>query len=267
MSARIVAIANEKGGVGKTTTAVNLSVGLVNANKKVLLVDLDPQGSAGIHLGINGNNGNGHNNLNSTYHLLTGTKSIDDCKLRVKGIDFIPSSKKLAQFSFPFVFSCKKTDTPFDELITENMLKKSLDTLRDDYDYILIDCPPNWNILALNALVACTHVFIPLQTHFLAVKGMNNLLENIHKVRYNYNKQLNTVRILLCQYDARCNLSKEIASTIKTAFAKKMFNTIIRKNISLAESPMKGDDIFSYRHLSYGAEDYMKLVTEVIQEH
>jgi chromosome partitioning protein len=227
-------------------------------------LDLDPQGSAGIHLGLNGNH-----NRNSTYNLLTGTHGIVDCKINIKGLDFVPSCKRLARFNFPFIFHFKKTGEGegLDESLAVDRLRRALSEVVDDYDFVFVDCPPCWNTLTLNALVACTDVFIPLQTHFLAVKGMNNLLENIHKVRGNYNNNLDTIRILLCQYDNRCNLSKEVATAIQTAFDKKMFNTIIRKNISLAESPMKGEDIFTYRQLSHGAEDYMKLVEEVIHLH
>jgi chromosome partitioning protein len=262
MPARVVAIANQKGGVGKTTTAVNLSVGLAGFHKRVLLLDLDPQASAGIHLGIERSN-----NRNSTYHLLTGTHHLADCKLRVNGIDFVPSCKKLARFTFPFVFHCKKTDTGFNELIGVDMLKRSLYPAMNEYDFVFIDCPPSWNILTLNALVASTDIFIPLQTHFLAVRGMSDLLKNINKIKGNYNSQLNRVRILLCQYDTRCNLSREIAEEMRMTFANKMFNTIIRKNISLAESPMWAKDIFAYRRASHGAEDYMRLVEEIIKWH
>jgi chromosome partitioning protein len=237
-------------------------VGLASAHKKVLLLDLDPQGSAGIHLGVNGSE-----NYNSTYNMLTGIHGKATGKIRVKGIDFIPSCKRLARFNFPFVFHFKKTGAGLDGSIAADMLKRSLDDLRNDYDFVFIDCPPSWNLITMNALVACTDVFIPLQTHFLALKGMNNLLENIRQSKGIYNININTVRILLCQYDTRCNLSKEITAMIKANFGGKMFNTIIRKNIALAESPMKGKDIFAYRHLSHGAEDYMNLVEEVILQY
>lgn len=246
---RIIGLINQKGGVGKTTTAVNLGTALCQLKKKVLLLDMDPQANLSYHLlGTDV-----HSLERSIYDTLTGKVGLKDILVKRKdGLEVIPSGVGLSGFE---VELARKKGR-------EILLKRALDTLRG-YDYILVDCPPSLGLLTLNVLVAVREVFIPLQVEFFALQGISRLLETVGVVRDRLNKSLEITGILLCMYDIRRRLSKEIEGKIRGYFKDKVFKAVIRENVSLAESPSYGQSIFEYAPRSHGAEDYLKLAREV----
>jgi len=248
---RIIGLINQKGGVGKTTTVVNLGAALCQLKKRILLVDMDPQANLSYHLlGTDV-----HGLERSIYDTLTGKVGLKDVLVKRKdGLEVIPSGVGLSGFE---VESARKKGR-------EILLKRALDTLRG-YDYILVDCPPSLGLLTLNVLVAVREVFIPLQVEFFALQGISRLLETVGVVRDRLNKSLEITGILLCMYDIRRRLSKEIEGKITDYFKDKVFKAVIRENVSLAESPSYGQSIFEYSPGSHGAEDYLKLAREVIR--
>ena len=248
---RIIGLINQKGGVGKTTTVANLGAALCQLKKRVLLVDMDPQANLSYHLlGTTA-----HNLERCIYDSLTGKVRLKDILVRRKdGLEVVPSGVSLSGFE---VESAKKRGR-------ETLLKVALDIARG-YDYILVDCPPSLGLLTLNTLVAVKEVFIPLQVEFFALQGISRLLETIQVVKERLNKSLQISGIVLCMYDIRRRLSKEIEEKVRSYFKGKVFKTVIRENVSLAESPSYGQSIFEYAPRSHGAEDYLRLAREVIK--
>jgi len=251
MNTRIIAITNQKGGVGKTTTTVNLGAALAAQGHKVLLVDMDPQANMSCHLGIEI-----HSLDKSVYDLLAGRA--DPHTVVMKGsrpnLDVVPANLDLSGAEIELV----------NEVGRETILRDALETLVDDYRYVLVDCPPSLGLLTLNALTTAREVFIPLQTEFFALQGMSKLLQTVKVVKERLNRRLEITGIVPCMWDGRRNLSREVVEKIREYFGSKVFATIIRENVSLAESPSHGKTIFEYAPRSRGAEDYAHLAREVI---
>jgi len=249
--ARVIALTNQKGGTGKSTTTVNLGAGLSRLKKKVLLVDMDPQANLSYHL----LGPEVHRLETSVYDVLTGRLGLKDSLVKRKdGLEIVPSGITLSGFE---VESARKAGR-------ETLLKGALSAARG-YDYILVDCPPSLGLLTLNALVAVKEVFIPLQVEFFALQGISRLLETVEVVKDRLNKSLRISGVILCMYDVRRRLSREIDEKIRDYFKGNVFKTVIRENVSLAEAPSYGQTIFEYAPSSHGAEDYMKLAREVIR--
>lgn len=246
--ARIIALVNQKGGVGKTTSTINIGAALARAGKRVLLVDLDPQGNLTVSLGITA-----HELTATLYELLKG--DVNAPQTIIKGqYDVIPADIRLSGAELEL------SSQPGREMI----LKEALQPIQANYDYILIDCPPSLGLITLNGLTAAQEIFIPLQAEFLALNGMAQLLKTIDAVQKRLNPQLDISGIITTLYDSRKNLNKEVLEKIQQYFPDKAFKTLIRDNVALAEAPSFGKDIFEYRADSNGAEDYKRLSKEII---
>jgi chromosome partitioning protein len=246
---RVIALINQKGGVGKTTSALNIGAGLTILGKQVLLLDLDPQSHLTYSLGIQA-----HELEKTVYELLKKQANLEEVLIERSGLKLIPSSLDLAGAEIEL------SATPGREFL----LKEGLSSARG-LDYILIDCPPSLGLLTLNALVAVREVYIPLQTEFLALRGLGKLVETVEIVRNRLNKKLEITGIIATRFDSRKILNRNVVDKIKGYFGNKLFNTFIRENISLAESPSFGQTIFEYKPDSYGAEDYLSLCREIIE--
>lgn len=251
MKTRVISLTNNKGGVGKTTSTLNLGVGLARKGKKVLLIDLDPQASLTISIGINPN---AHLEA-SIVQILTKKRDIKECILKVDNVYIIPSNSLLNEAE-P-VISAK----PYKETI----LKKALEPIKDVFDYILIDCPPSLNTLTNNGLGASNEVFIPIEAEYLALQGTSQLVEKINEIKEG-NEDLKITGVFLTKYDQRKNLNKQVKEVLTNTFKGKVFNTDINTNVALAEAPSHQKDIFSYEPTSTGARDYESLVNEVIKQ-
>ncbi len=248
---RIISLVNQKGGVGKTTTTNNLGASLVKAGKRVLLIDLDPQANLSYSLGVRGGD------YKSVYDVLRGTAKLKDIILTHKnGVDIAPSHINLSGVELELASQVGR----------EQILKDALKGVADNYDYVLIDCAPSLGIITLNALVASKEVFIPVQTEVLALQGMSQLLKTINLVRERLNSELEVTGVIGTMYDSRKKLSEEVMESLNEHFSGKLFKTLIRSNVSLAESPSSGVDIISYKADSYGAKDYQALAEEVIKQ-
>jgi chromosome partitioning protein len=243
---KIVAIANHKGGVGKTTSAINIGAGLCRYHKKrVLLVDLDPQANLSQSLGI-------REPQETIYGALRGLYPLPPIQI-LPGLDLIPSTLDLSGADLELSSEAGR----------EYILRELLEPLRGAYDYILIDTPPSLGLLTINAFTASQEVFIPLQAQYLALQGLNKLLEIIDKIKKRLNKDLEIGGVFITQYDNRKILNKQVAETIQAHFKDRVFKTKIRDNIALAEAPTQGVDIFRYSPRSYGAQDYTALCKEI----
>ena len=250
---RKIAVANHKGGVGKTTTTVNLSAALAKANKKVLLLDMDPAAHATYSLGILA-----HKREKTVYNLLKKDAPLDEVKVEVvlekEQLDLIPSSLYLAEAE------AELSGMPGREFL----LSEALGDI-SDYDYLFIDCPPSLSVLTLNALVTASEVFIPMQTEYLALQGLSKLMETIDIVKARLNPDLRISGVIGTRFNRRKILNREVVEKLTSHFKDKMFNTLIRENISLAESPSYGLTIFEYYPSSHGAEDYTLLAKELLE--
>lgn len=251
---RSIALLNQKGGVGKTTTTANLGACLAILGKKVLVIDMDPQANLSVHLGVDI-----HKLKYSVYDILTGDCKPDDVILntKIQGLDIIPSNIDLSGAEIELVGVVGR----------ETVLKEYLGDILDRYDYVLIDCPPSLGLLTLNVLTLVREIFIPLQTEFFALQGVSKLLDTHEVVRKRLNKNLEITGIVFCMYTSRTRLCKEVIQKVKEHFAKdQVFDTVIRKNVKLSESPSHGKPIISYAPGSHGSEDYMSLAKEVVQQ-
>ena len=244
---KIISISNHKGGVGKTTSAINLGAALQLQKKRVLLVDLDPQANLSQSLGIT-------NPERTIYDALKGADPIQVIPI-LKGLDLVASTLDLSGAEVELSAEAGR----------EYILSELLEPLRSSYHYILIDSPPSLGLLTINAFTASDEVIIPLQAHYLALQGLAKLTEVIEKIQRRLNKRLKIGGVFITQYDSRKVLNRDVASTIESHFKGLVFTTKIRDNIALAEAPAQGLDIFRYNPKSNGAEDYLSLSKELIQ--
>ena len=257
----VISIVNQKGGVGKTTTTVNLGAALATKGKRVLLIDIDAQSNLTTHLGMGAKEDSDEigdvpqNQEWTIYDVLKGNKRITDVILkRSENLDVVPSSLLLSA-----------ADLELGGVVgRELLLKRAIEKIRDQYDVILIDCPPTLGLLSLNALAAVDKVIVPVQSEYLALHGVRQLLDTIDQVRNVYNQSLVVGGVLICLHDSRKKLARAVADTIRAYFGQLVFNTIIRENVALAEAPAKGQTIFEYMPKSSGAEDYTALAEEVL---
>ena len=250
---RIIAIANQKGGVGKTTTAINLSATLAEAGQKVLAVDFDPQGNETSGFGVE------KNQLEQTvYELLIGECKVSDCLIKEvqPNLDLIPSNVNLAGAEIELLEMENK----------EKILRGFLRRLRKNYDFIIIDCPPSLSLLTVNALVAADTVLVPLQCEYYALEGLNQVMKTIQLVKKGLNPKLEMEGVVFTMYDARTNLSLQVVENVKDNLDQTIYKTIIPRNIRLAEAPSHGLPINLYDPRSTGAESYMLLADEVIHK-
>ena len=248
---RKIAIANQKGGVGKTTTAINLSSCLAEAGQKVLLIDFDPQGNATNGVGLE------RSELEQTvYELMLGECQIEDCLVEnvVENLDILPSDVDLAGAEIELLNLDQK----------EYLLKKHLQKIESRYDYVIIDCPPSLNLLTINALTAADTVLIPIQCEYYALEGLNQVLNTVNLVKRKMNPALETEGVVFTMYDARTNLSLEVVESVKSNLNQNIYKTIIPRNVRLAEAPSHGMPINLYDSRSAGAESYRLLAAEVM---
>jgi chromosome partitioning protein len=242
----VISFLNHKGGVGKTTSAINVGAGLVELGKRVLLIDLDPQANLTIALGI-------PRQKSSIYEALRGESELSPFTYK-PGLDVVTSSLDLSGAEMELI----------NEAGREYILRELLNNLIDDYDYILIDCPPSLGLLTLNALTSSRWVLIPLQTEFLAVQGLAKIKQVIDKVRMRLNRQLDIAGVIPTMYDSRRVLNRDVVETIQKHFGERVFKTYVRDNIALAEAPAQRKDIFDYNPKSTGAQDYLDLCKELL---
>lgn len=249
---KIVAITNQKGGVGKTTTSINLGASLAANDLRVLLVDFDPQGNSTSGLGIDKNT-----ETLTVYNALLGGMAIEKAivKTECEGLDIVPADKNLVGANIELVDVAKR----------EHRLAELLTGLKSHYDYILIDCPPALDLLTLNALVAAESVLIPIQCEFFALEGISQLMDTVDKIRDTFSHPLKIEGILLTMYDERTNLTRQVADDLRDFFHDEVLKTIIPRSIRLAEAPSYGKPILMYDPRSKGAESYIKLAKEILE--
>ena len=248
---KIIAIANQKGGVGKTTTSVNLSAALAAKGKKVLVIDTDPQGNTTSGFGIE------KNELDNTiYELMLSECSIKECILNdvIQGVSVIPSNVNLAATEIELIGVDRK----------EFILKREIEWVKDSYDYIIIDCPPSLNFLTINSMTTADSVLVPIQCEYYALEGLSQLIHTINLVKERLNPDLAMEGVLFNMYDSRTNLSLQVVENVKSHLNEKVFTTVIPRNIRLAEAPSYGMPINMYDSRSAGAEAYLSLAEEII---
>lgn len=251
-NSKIISIANQKGGVGKTTTAINFAAALAKKRKKVLLIDSDPQGNASSGVGLNTKNSNIH-----LYHAYTGGYSLKDVlsKSGVKYLDIVPSNIDLVGSEIELM----------NQPSWQHLLSNLLSPLADNYDYVVIDCPPSLGLLTVNALTASTSVLIPMQCEYFAMEGLAQLITTIRSVKKSYNKGLFIEGLVLTMFDKRNRLTHQVASEIGNHFQNQLFKTVIPRNVRLSECPSHGQTIFSYDKSSTGAKAYNSLANEFLR--
>ena len=248
---KIIAIANQKGGVGKTTTAINLTSCLAEVGKKILLVDIDPQGNATSGVGVDKDQLE-----NTSYELFIGNCTLEDCivESQVSNLWVLPSNVNLSGAEIDLIGVDDR----------EYILKNEIDSIRDEYDFIIIDCPPSLNILTVNAMTTADSVLVPIQCEYYALEGLSQLIHTINLVQERLNPELDIEGVVFTMYDARTNLSLEVVENVKANLRQTVYKTIIPRNIRLAEAPSHGLPINLYDSKSIGAESYRLLAQEVI---
>jgi chromosome partitioning protein len=249
---RVISVANQKGGVGKTTTTINTAAFMAEKGKRVLIIDMDPQANAGYGLGINVEEMN-----NTIYEVLIGHIDVKDSifKTGVENLFIIPANIHLSGAQIDLLHMDNK----------EFILKKAIVKIKNDYDYILIDCPPSLGIFTLNGLVAADSVLIPLQCEYFALEGLSQLLKIISMVQENLNRNLKIEGVILTMFDSRTNLSQQVVTDVKSFFKEKVFNVIIPRNVRLSESPSFGKPIGLYDRHCVGSQSYERLSEEVMK--
>lgn len=251
MKGKVLAVANQKGGVGKTTTSINLAASLARTRRRVLLVDLDPQGNATMGSGVNKDE-----LKTSTYSVLIANDPIETAVIAVEsGYDLVPSNASLSGAEVELI----------DMEHRERRLRTAIAPVRDKYDYLLIDCPPALNLLTVNALVAASSVIIPMQCEYYALEGLTALLNTIRRIREGLNPLLEVEGLLRTMYDPRNKLDNEVSAQLKRHFGDKLYRTIIPRNVRLAEAPSYGKAVIAYDMQSKGAQAYLALAGEILR--
>ena len=247
---RIIAVANQKGGVGKTTTSTNLAACLAELNKKVLLIDIDPQGNATSGVGVDKNQLE-----NTVYEMIIGECEMEECLLKdvIDNLDLLPSNVNLSGAEIDLIGVEER----------EYILKKKIDEIKDNYDFIVIDCPPSLNMLTVNAMTTADSVLVPIQCEYYALEGLSQLIHTINLVKERLNPTLEIEGVVFTMYDARTNLSLQVVENVKSNLKQNVYKTIIPRNIRLAEAPSHGMPINLYDSKSAGAESYRLLAEEV----
>ncbi len=244
---RVISISSHKGGVGKTTTVASIGAGLAKKGKKVLLIDIDPQANLTVSLGAEGSD-------DTIYEAFKGDAILYPINVK-KNLDIVPSKLEFRNIE-------KELEK---DIVPELILKKLIDPIRDEYDYLVIVCPHSFGFYAINSFVASDEVMIPIQPHYLAVDGLSQILEIVNKIKKDFNRDIQITGIIVTMFDRRKVLHKEVLDIIVTYFQDRVFNTRIRENITLAEAPGTGLDIFRFSEGSIGAYDYLKLCEEILK--
>jgi chromosome partitioning protein len=251
--ARIIAIANQKGGVGKTTTAVNLAASLAAAEQRTLLIDADPQGNATSGVGLRS-----ENVPLSLYDVLVGNSDLGSSRqyaVQFEKLDVVGATPDLAAAEVELV----------DKSDRDHVMRGAVQSLRDEYDYVIIDCPPSLGLITINMLVAADALLIPLQCEYYALEGLSQLLNTVHRVQHSANEELAIAGVLLTMYDSRLNLSRQVAEDAREYFGLKVFKNVVPRNVRLAEAPSFGKPIILYDVASVGAQAYMNVAKELIE--
>ena len=250
---RVLAIVNQKGGVGKTTTSVNLAAALTQAGRRVLLVDLDPQGNATMGSGVDK-----RKLARTVYHVLLGLGELGGVRIRVErgGFDLLPANRELAGAEIELVELPRR----------ETRLKEALERVAQDYDFVLIDCPPSLSLLTVNGLTAAQRVLIPMQCEYYALEGLSDLVATIKRVRANLNPQLEIAGLLRTMYDPRNTLSLQVSQQLEQHFGEKVYRTLVPRNVRLAEAPSYGVPAVLWDAASKGAQAYIALAAEILAQ-